>query len=151
MLAARNGHCEAAEVLLEAGAAVNLADNYGSTPLHFAAFNSHDTLVRMLLAAGADPNRTNMVPSLLCTASLLHSTLQQVRQSPLMAAVSTELSSPRVVEVVRLLIAAKADANLQDIVSVSISCAAYHAGLLLLTRNIFLVTERQHSDNVRRA
>jgi ankyrin repeat protein len=64
MIAAQNGHFEAAGVLLEAGAAVNLADNYGSTPLHAAAFHSHDTLVRLLLAAGADPNRMTTVKSL---------------------------------------------------------------------------------------
>ena len=44
-----------------------------------------------------------------------------------MAALIPEMSSPSVVEIVRLLIAAKADANLQDDVRVVISFAADYA------------------------
>ncbi len=65
MFAAENGLCEAKEVLLEAGAAVNLADSNGSTALHLAAFKSDEAVMRLLLAAGADPDRKTTVCSLL--------------------------------------------------------------------------------------
>ena len=61
MIAVQNGYCEVVRILLEAGAAANLADSKGNTALHTAAFKSHGAVVRMLLAAGADPNRTTRV------------------------------------------------------------------------------------------
>ena len=53
-MAAQKGHCEAAKVLLEAGAAVNLANSTGVTALRFAAGKGHEAVVRLLLKAGAD-------------------------------------------------------------------------------------------------
>ena len=61
MIAAESGHSEAIQVLLETGAAVDLASSMGSTALHLAAFKSHEAVVRVLLAAGADPNCMNTV------------------------------------------------------------------------------------------
>lgn len=43
--------------LLRRGAPVNAADKYGSTPLYLAAVQGETEIVRMLLGAGADPNR----------------------------------------------------------------------------------------------
>jgi len=50
-----NGWKEAAEVLLNHKANVNKQDKEGYTPLMRAAFNSHDEIVKLLLAKGADP------------------------------------------------------------------------------------------------
>lgn len=61
-MAAQHGHIEAATVLLAAGAPVDARDSYGNTPLWKAmfAFQGRDpALVRLLLAAGADPDCKN--------------------------------------------------------------------------------------------
>jgi len=43
--------------LIASGASINLVDHKGRhTALHFAAFDAHKEAVRILLAAGADPN-----------------------------------------------------------------------------------------------
>lgn len=60
---AHNGHAEVVEALLAAGADVE-ADEvglYGGKPLHWAAEHAPDT-VRLLLAAGANPNSRNTMP-----------------------------------------------------------------------------------------
>lgn len=51
----------AARVLIENGADVELQDAYGNTPLGRAVFASEGRgeLIRLLLAAGADPDRQN--------------------------------------------------------------------------------------------
>lgn len=43
--------------LLRRGAPVNAGDKYGTTPLYKAAVQGETEIVRMLLEAGADPNR----------------------------------------------------------------------------------------------
>lgn len=43
--------------LLQRGAPVNATDKYGTTPLYAAAVQGETEIVRMLLGAGADPNR----------------------------------------------------------------------------------------------
>ena len=54
--AADEGALEAALWLLEVGAEVNASDvEFGSRPLHLAAFRCHGDLVQVLLDAGADP------------------------------------------------------------------------------------------------
>ena len=50
------GHDKTASLLLEAGADPDEQDEYGRTPLHFAARNGHDKVVALLLEAGADPD-----------------------------------------------------------------------------------------------
>ena len=47
-------------VLLEAGAEVNKANNEGGTPLHCAGNNSQLQIVNVLLEAGAEVNKTNI-------------------------------------------------------------------------------------------
>ena len=56
MYAARDGAFAAAEVLVEHGADLNLADPDGTTALVFAIINYHYDLAAMLLEHGADPN-----------------------------------------------------------------------------------------------
>lgn len=52
----------AAEVLLAAGASVDVADRHGNTALSKAVFNSRGegAAIRVLLEAGADPDRENV-------------------------------------------------------------------------------------------
>jgi ankyrin repeat protein len=53
--AATSGRLEAVKLLLETGAEVNAADNYGNTALSAAAFHGQTEIVRLLLAKGANP------------------------------------------------------------------------------------------------
>src|SRR5438876_12293863 len=58
MLAAYMGHLEFLRLFLEGGANANLAmPNGGETALHMAAVTGKTTAAKMLLDAGADPNR----------------------------------------------------------------------------------------------
>ena len=57
--AARQGHAEAVEALLEAGAEIDQVSADGTTPIFIAALNGHFDLVLALLERGADPNLGN--------------------------------------------------------------------------------------------
>lgn len=53
-----HGHIEAARLLLEKGAEINVVPggfDYAGTGLHYAALNGHRAMVEFLLAQGADP------------------------------------------------------------------------------------------------
>jgi ankyrin repeat protein len=52
--AALEGDLERIQEMIAAGADVNLADQAGFTPLHFAAQGQHAATAQALLAAGAD-------------------------------------------------------------------------------------------------
>lgn len=57
--AARNGHAEIVDILLEKGGKVNLdkaSKKYNFTPLYIASYSGHLNIVRRLLAEGADPH-----------------------------------------------------------------------------------------------
>ena len=51
--ACQYGHSEVAELLLDAGARVNLGDNRGYAPLHFASRYGHLTMAKVLMKANA--------------------------------------------------------------------------------------------------
>ncbi len=57
--AAIEGWSKMAETAIHCGAAVDDADEYGTTPLILAAVRGHDPIVRLLLDAGADVNHQN--------------------------------------------------------------------------------------------
>lgn len=60
--AAQGQHADVANVLIRAGACVDAPDGHGKTPLAVALFNVRDgegRVVRVLLNAGADPDRKN--------------------------------------------------------------------------------------------
>ena len=45
--------------LVQLGADINIKDNAGCTPLHWAVHNHHERIAEALLATDADPNATN--------------------------------------------------------------------------------------------
>ena len=57
--AARQGHAEAVEALLDAGTDIDQVSADGTTPMFIAALNGHFDLVLALLDRGADPNLAN--------------------------------------------------------------------------------------------
>lgn len=50
--AAKYGHAEVVELLIQHRAQVNALDGVGCTPLHYAALNGHKDVVRILLERG---------------------------------------------------------------------------------------------------
>ena len=58
-IAARFGHVDAVEILLEAGADINGRGEDGDTPLHCAAAGGQIEAIKCLLKRGAVPNLPN--------------------------------------------------------------------------------------------
>ncbi|WP_374928298.1 ankyrin repeat domain-containing protein [Kytococcus sedentarius] len=56
MLAVYHGHAAATGLLLERGADTGRINDAGQTPVAAAVFRQREDLVRMLVAAGADPS-----------------------------------------------------------------------------------------------
>jgi len=54
--AAKHGHNEIAELLIENGADVSAKSESGGTPLHLAALMGHKEIAELLIAKGADVN-----------------------------------------------------------------------------------------------
>ncbi len=57
--AVKNGHQDAAELLLEKGADIDAGDEIGDTPLMMAAWVGYRRITEMLLENGADLNKKN--------------------------------------------------------------------------------------------
>lgn len=55
----RNGHVAIAHAYIERGADVNYIDKHGGTPLHWAAARGLADIVELLLAHGADPEKSD--------------------------------------------------------------------------------------------
>ena len=53
-MAAKNGHSETVELLIDNGANVNVKTTFGYTPLHLAAKNGHPQTVQALIDKRAD-------------------------------------------------------------------------------------------------
>lgn len=71
------GRSAVMNALISSGADVNAQDYYGCTPLHYAAFSGfigaeRAEIVRMLIAAGADPsirNNSGRTPADICAGA----------------------------------------------------------------------------------
>jgi ankyrin repeat protein len=85
--AARIGWAEGAEILLDRRANVNLANSRGETALIFAVQRRDLPMVRLLMASGADPNRSDSVAG--------YSALDYARRDNRAAAVLRILEQPR--------------------------------------------------------
>ena len=96
LIASLRGYPELVEELIKRGADVNLKRYVGDTPLMFAARSGNVKTVNALLRAGADPNATVMSP-------------HAGELTPLINAMNS--NSPNRVEVVKILIGAKAEIN----------------------------------------
>jgi len=59
IIAARNGFSEGVDLMIASRAAIDLANKQGETPLIVAVQGRHATIVRRLLEAGANPDKTD--------------------------------------------------------------------------------------------
>lgn len=97
MLASRQGHAGAANLLLGKGAHVNARSDGGATALLYAASNAHAEVVRILLDHGADVNAQD-----------------ESGQSALMEVFHRDNDAEKIIEIVTMLIAAGANLNLMN-------------------------------------
>ncbi len=58
-LAVKTGIAKGVKKHLDAGADVNLKDNWGRTPLHYAAMGGHKEIAELLITNGANINKKN--------------------------------------------------------------------------------------------
>ena len=92
MLATIEGHTEIVDILIEAGADLNIQEEHGDTALMKAIYKKNIDIAEMLIDSGADLNIQNVY-----------------RDAPLIYAIKTENT-----DIAKLLIDAKADLNIQD-------------------------------------
>lgn len=137
MYAARGGHLEAVEVLLEAGASVsakdqNARDSVGENqPLHHAMASRNPAVIEALISAGADVNALNTFGDTPLNRAIQENNLDAARlllkrgatvnlkskrrcRPPLCAAGRAEIPPPAIRDFVLLLLEAGADPNAAD-------------------------------------
>ena len=59
-IAARNGHINIVQALIDAGADLNQVNNLDQTPLYFAIYNNQSRIASLLITAGADVNLSDL-------------------------------------------------------------------------------------------
>ena len=96
MAAASRGHSVLVQALIKRGATVELKHYSGQTALMFAAYSGNESTIRALLEAGADVNATVVSP-------------HAGEFTPLTITINTD--HPQRFEIVRILLAAKAEVN----------------------------------------
>lgn len=130
LAATHQNHVEVAKVLIEAGADVNAKDSIHDSPYLYAGARGHLEILKLTLAHGADLKSTNrfggtaLIPACerghvetvktLIEAGVAVDHVNRLGWTGLLEAIILSDGGPRHVEIVRLLLAAGADANLPD-------------------------------------
>lgn len=130
LVATHHNHVEAARALIQAGADVNAKDAIQDSPYLYAGARGHLDILRATLAAGADLESTNryggtaLIPAAerghveavatLIAAGVDVDHVNNLQWTALLEAIILSDGGPRHVQIVRQLIAAKADVNLPD-------------------------------------
>lgn len=130
LVATRHNHVDAAHALIQAGADVNAKDAIEDSPYLYAGARGHLEILRATLAAGADLKSTNryggtaLIPAaerghveavaMLIAAGVDVDHVNNLQWTALLEAILLSDGGPRHVQIVRQLIAARADVNLPD-------------------------------------
>jgi uncharacterized protein len=130
LVAAIHNRIEAARVLIAAGADVNAKDYQNDSPFLFAGAEGRLDILRMTLAAGADLRSTNRYGGTALIPACHHGHVETVREllktaididhvnnlgwTALLEAVILGDGSARYLEIVRLLVEARANLNIAD-------------------------------------
>lgn len=130
LVATRNNQVEAARALIEAGADVNAKDGIQDSPYLYAGARGHNEILEMTLRHGADLKSTNryggtaLIPAaergladtvrILVDAGVNVDHVNNLQWTALIEAIILGNGGPRHTEVVRLLVAARADVNIPD-------------------------------------
>jgi len=107
MYAARQGSLDAARVLVDGGANLNLTDPDGTTPLILGIINEHYDTAAMLAERGADPNITDAAGMGALYAAVDMNTLGEVFGHP----ARTVTDKLNAVDLMKILLAHGADPN----------------------------------------
>ncbi|HCJ12221.1 MAG: hypothetical protein A2Y14_00705 [Verrucomicrobia bacterium GWF2_51_19] len=92
MFAVMKGQTEIVQILIKAGADLNIQDKHGNTAMRLAVMDDQTEIVQILIAAGANPNIQGQNGSTVLTLAVMNDQT----------------------EIVQILIAAGADLNIQD-------------------------------------
>lgn len=130
LIATHGDHVEAAKVLIDAGADVNAKDAIKDSPYLYAGARGHLDILRMTLAHGADVKSTNryggtaLIPAAerghvdtvrtLIAAGVDVNHINNLKWTALLEAIILGNGGPQYVQIVQLLVDAKADVNLAD-------------------------------------
>lgn len=131
LAATQGGHVEAARLLIERSADVNAQDHIEDSAFLLAGARGHTEIARLALRAGADPKRLNryggtaLIPAchyghvdtvrlLLAESAIDVNHVNRLGWSALLEAVILGDGSARYPEIVRLLLAHRANPNLAD-------------------------------------
>ena len=71
-LAASNGHCSTAEVLMRSGCSRDAKTKVDKTPLHLSATEGHSEMTELLLKSGAEVDSKDMVGKYFPSTKLWH-------------------------------------------------------------------------------
>lgn len=130
LIATRYNHIDAARVLIDAGANVNAKDRIQDSAYLYAGARGHNEILKMTLTHGADLRSTNryggtaLIPAaerghvetvrILIAAGVDVNHINRLHWTALLEAIILGDGGARHTEIVRLLVNAKADANIPD-------------------------------------